>query len=187
MSVLALTDPALDARVLTFGGPARLRPVASLPSEEHDAELTESAEAVTVTVRVGPGDGPRRDRVLHALRELLDAADQGSGSIGDAVAGRPASVHIDPQARTVRRGDEQLTLSRLEFDLLVFLARHPRRVFSRNQLLHQVWGHEHTSARTVDVHVSRLRTKLGAEADPIATVYGVGYRLAEDADVALVR
>jgi DNA-binding response OmpR family regulator len=57
-------------------------------------------------------------------------------------------------------------------------------VFSRSQLLLQVWGHTHTTNRTVDVHVSRLRTKL-SEPEVVTTVYGLGYRLADDAAVTV--
>ena len=77
-----------------------------------------------------------------------------------------------------------LRLSRLEYDLLLFLARHPRQVFGRSQLLARVWGHTHATARTVDVHVSRLRTKLGDQ-NLITTVYGLGYRLADDAAIVV--
>jgi DNA-binding response OmpR family regulator len=69
---------------------------------------------------------------------------------------------------------------------LLFLTAHPRQVFSRSQLLAQVWGHTHTTARTVDVHVSRLRHKLGDQ-DLITTVYGLGYRLADDAPITVTR
>jgi Transcriptional regulatory protein, C terminal len=95
-------------------------------------------------------------------------------------AGRPGEIRLDPGPRTVARDGWPLHLSRLEYDLLLFLARHPRQVFSRSQLLAQVWGHTHTTNRTVDVHVSRLRTKLGDQ-DMVTTVYGLGYRLADDA------
>ena len=109
------------------------------------------------------------------------------GGIGAAEAGdtgRPAGIHLEPQPRTVARDGRPLHLSRLEYDLLLFLARHPRQVFSRAQLLTQVWGHTHTTLRTVDVHVSRLRTKLDGQ-DLITTVYGLGYRLADDVPVTI--
>jgi two-component system response regulator MtrA len=73
-----------------------------------------------------------------------------------------------------------LTLTPLEFDLLVTLARRPRQVFSREQLLQQVWGYRHVAdTRLVNVHVQRLRAKV--EKDPeqprvVLTVRGVGYR-----------
>ena len=139
---------------------------------------------VTVTISIG-GAAAGRDRVLAVLRDLVDVA-------GPAVAVEldepPAGdgISLDPIARTARRDGVPLELSRLEFDLLLFLARHPRRVFSRTQLLSQVWGHTHTTNRTVDVHVSRLRTKVD-DPELVTTVYGLGYRLADDAAVAVVR
>jgi DNA-binding response OmpR family regulator len=143
---------------------------------------------VTVTISIAGGATAGRDRVLAVLRDLVDVA-------GPAVAvelesaGPPSaegSIHLDPIARTALRDGVPLELSRLEFDLLLFLARHPRQVFSRTQLLSQVWGHTHTTNRTVDVHVSRLRTKLD-DPDLVTTVYGLGYRLADDAAVAVIR
>lgn len=79
-----------------------------------------------------------------------------------------------------------MTLTRREFDLLSFLAEHPRRVFSRGQLLQTVWGYDFSGGgRTVDVHVRRLRQKLGSRGPSISTVRGVGYRL-DQADRVLV-
>jgi DNA-binding response OmpR family regulator len=130
---------------------------------------------VTVTISIAGGATAGRDRVLAVLRDLVDAA-------GPAIA-----VELDPSGEpTALRDGVPLELSRLEFDLLLFLARHPRQVFSRTQLLSQVWGHTHTTNRTVDVHVSRLRTKVD-DPDVVTTVYGLGYRLADDAAVAVVR
>jgi len=72
----------------------------------------------------------------------------------------------------------RLTLPRREYDLLVFLSTHPRRVFTRQQLLRTVWGYEFDcGGRTIDVHVRRLRQKLDGRGPTIATVRGVGYRL----------
>ena len=73
-----------------------------------------------------------------------------------------------------------LNLTRREFDLLHFFAEHPRRVFGRSQLLQAVWGYDFSGGgRTVDVHVRRLRQKLGTRGPSISTVRGVGYRLDE--------
>jgi DNA-binding response OmpR family regulator len=71
-----------------------------------------------------------------------------------------------------------LDLTFKEFELLKFLAQHPGRVFTRAQLLQEVWGYDYFGGtRTVDVHVRRLRAKLGAEHDAlIGTVRNVGYR-----------
>jgi two-component system, OmpR family, response regulator ResD len=87
---------------------------------------------------------------------------------------------IDPSARVVRVRGVEAQLTQREFDLLLFLARHPGQVFSRDQLMDAVWQYSfYTDSSTVTVHIRRLRAKL--EADPRAprwlqTVWGVGYR-----------
>jgi two-component system response regulator MtrA len=87
---------------------------------------------------------------------------------------------IDVNGHTVRRGDQFLSLTPLEFDLLVCLARKPGQVFTREALLEEVWGYRHSAdTRLVNVHVQRLRSKI--EHDPerpevVLTVRGVGYK-----------
>jgi DNA-binding response OmpR family regulator len=89
-------------------------------------------------------------------------------------------LELDAGAREVRRSGETLRLTAKEFDLLWFLASHPRRVFSRDQLMQRVWGYSSAlDTGTVTVHIRRLREKI--ESDPSAprrleTVWGVGYR-----------
>jgi len=90
------------------------------------------------------------------------------------------TVVLEPASRRVRNGDEMVHLTPTEFDLLVFLAERPARVFTREQLLVQVWGyHNGAGARTVDSHVRALRRKLGN--DVVRTVHGVGYAAGADA------
>ena len=98
----------------------------------------------------------------------------------------PTEVRLLTASRQVLLGGVPLPTTRLEFDLLNFLAENPRRVFTRMQLLTAVWGYEHTGERTVDVHVRRLRLKAGVNLPLITTVYGVGYRLADEARVVVV-
>ena len=87
---------------------------------------------------------------------------------------------LDAAAREVRKGDAEVRLTAREFDLLWFLASHPRRVFSRDQIMSRVWGYdEGLDTGTVTVHVRRVREKI--EDDPseprhLETVWGVGYR-----------
>lgn len=87
---------------------------------------------------------------------------------------------IDPAARTVTVAERPLELTQLEFDLLLFLARHPGQAFTRDQLMEHVWQYTfYIDTSTVTVHIRRLRAKL--EPDPtrprhIETVWGVGYR-----------
>ncbi|HUQ62866.1 MAG TPA: response regulator transcription factor [Acidimicrobiales bacterium] len=87
---------------------------------------------------------------------------------------RAGSVEIDPGARQVRNAGESVHLTPTEFDLLSWLVTHPGSVFTRDQLLAQVWGYtDGSGVRTVDSHVRALRRKLGA--DIVRTVHGVGY------------
>ncbi len=91
---------------------------------------------------------------------------------------RTGEVVIDEATYTTKIGGTALDLTFKEFELLKFLAQHPGRVFSRQQLLQEVWGYDYFGGtRTVDVHVRRLRAKLGTEHDAlIGTVRNVGYR-----------
>ncbi len=83
---------------------------------------------------------------------------------------------IDRDAYLVRKGDNQWHLPRKEFELLYLLASRPGRVFTRDEIMHRVWGDEViVGERTLDVHIRRLRQKLGN--DLIKTVKGVGYKL----------
>ena len=100
--------------------------------------------------------------------------------------GRPAEgalkvgeLALDPVTRAVRVGDQPVALSAKEFALLHALAREPTRVFSKNELLRDVWGYLSIGAtRTVDAHACRLRRKLGGPRW-IVSVRGVGYRLVD--------
>jgi len=90
---------------------------------------------------------------------------------------------IDPSKRLASVKDQLMDLTALEFDLIYYFIRHPERVFSRSQLLDNVWGYDHIGyEHTVNSHINRLRSKLqrveGGD-QIIQTVWGVGYRLSE--------
>jgi DNA-binding response OmpR family regulator len=113
-------------------------------------------------------------RIRLAIGRLAAASDDDPASHliqrGDLV--------VDDAGYTARINGRPLDLTYKEFELLKFLAQHPGRVFSRDQLLQEVWGYDYFGGtRTVDVHVRRLRAKLGPEHDHhIGTVRNVGYR-----------
>jgi hypothetical protein len=96
---------------------------------------------------------------------------------------RSGDVSIDESTYTARLKGEVLDLTFKEFELLKYLAQHPGRVFSRAQLLQEIWGYDYFGGtRTVDVHIRRLRSKLGPEFEAIiGTVRNVGYRFTVDA------
>jgi DNA-binding response OmpR family regulator len=89
-------------------------------------------------------------------------------------------LELDPAARRVSVRGEDVRLAQREFDLLLFLARHPGRVFTRDELMESIWQYSfYTDTTTVTVHVRRLRAKIEDDpADPryVKTVWGVGYR-----------
>ena len=89
-------------------------------------------------------------------------------------------LEIDPTARQVRCAGELVALTSREFDLLLFLARHPGRAFTREELMDHVWQYAfYTDTSTVTVHIKRLRAKLELQPEQprwIETVWGVGYR-----------
>jgi DNA-binding response OmpR family regulator len=91
---------------------------------------------------------------------------------------RSGDVTVDDSTYTAKLGGRPLDLTFKEFELLKYLAQHPGRVFSRAQLLQEVWGYDYYGGtRTVDVHVRRLRAKLGSDHETlIGTVRNVGYR-----------
>ncbi|MEU6065756.1 MULTISPECIES: winged helix-turn-helix domain-containing protein [Streptomyces] len=95
-----------------------------------------------------------------------------------ASAGVEPLVRIDPVQRTAQVDGRELDLTYLEFELLAHLVAHPNRVHTRDQLVTTVWGYGHVGdGRTVDVHIARLRRKLGVEhRSAIQTVRRVGYK-----------
>lgn len=96
----------------------------------------------------------------------------------------PGQLQLNIEKREVTVLKNELELSKLEFDLLHLLLTHPGRVFTREELLEQVWGYDYTGdARAVDSIIKRLRTKLRATeppADYIVAVRGIGYKLSQD-------
>ena len=95
----------------------------------------------------------------------------------DSTAG---PLTVDPTARTIAKNGVELPLKNKEYELLLFLMRHPEQVFSREDLYEMIWGLESMDNMTAAVHINRLREKIeDTPSDPklLQTVWGVGYRL----------
>lgn len=89
-------------------------------------------------------------------------------------------LHVDEDNRHVLVGKEELKLTRIEYDILLLLMKHPNQVFSKGQIFEQVWDYQAIGTEdSVKVHISNLRTKIGqyTEAKVIETVWGIGFRL----------
>ncbi len=114
-------------------------------------------------------------RVKSVLRRTTDGNSQESDGLL-----RYDGLVINPKSREVTVNDRNINLTGREFDLLYFLASHPNQVFTRDELMNQVWDYSHSAEYgTITVHIRRLRTKI--EADPIKpklikTLWGVGYK-----------
>ena len=108
-------------------------------------------------------------RVRAVLNRTLPRTENTSGAMvfGD--------LTIDTASHTVRVAGEEVSLTPKEFELLLFFVKHPRQVFSREQLLARIWGYDfYGDNRTVDIHVLRLRKKLGLDTE-IRTIFKIGY------------
>jgi DNA-binding response OmpR family regulator len=115
---------------------------------------------------------------VHALLRRFERASSATAGSEQAGTLQIGDVELDQATRRVTRTGEPVHLTPTEFDLLAHLATHPGQVFTRSQLLAEVWGYEDGSgARTIDSHVRAVRRKLGP--DIVRTVHGVGYA-AED-------
>jgi Transcriptional regulatory protein, C terminal len=168
---------------VTASGPSWGSPAGTLSCAAGPAELTITVQ-VTVSGSVVPGVA------AQVLQEIQEFADRMNGSVslrpvveadlrwdaGEELDGHGPLLRVAPASRVVLLDGEPAPLTRREFDLLLFLCRNRTRVVSREELLAQVWGYTWTGGtRTVDVHIRRLRTKLGH--DVVSTVHGVGYRV----------
>ena len=155
----------------------RLIPILMLTARGEERDEIEGLDAGADDYLIKPVS-PRIlvSRVRAALRrtERTEAATTQQLRVHDLL--------VDRERYVVERGEEVFRMPRKEFELLYFLASHPGRVFSREELLDAVWGpNVFVVDRTVDVHVRKIREKLGSAY--IETVKGVGYKLAETLDV----
>ncbi|MEW8506794.1 MAG: response regulator transcription factor [Candidatus Thiodiazotropha sp.] len=122
-------------------------------------------------------------RIKALFRRMEAQQSEGAESDTQELIQR-GDLSIDVNKRSVKIDDKAVDLTAKEFDLLLFFARHPGRVFSRIQLLDKVWGYNHDGyEHTVNSHINRLRSKIEADpADPcyVLTVWGVGYKFSEE-------
>ncbi|MDO5645971.1 MAG: winged helix-turn-helix domain-containing protein [Dermabacter sp.] len=137
---------------------------------------------------VSPNAPARRDAESARLRLLQATAVSPSSPAAPGAPSAVSGLVIDLYGRRVRLSGEDVDLTHKEFELLAFLARHPREVVGRDQLMESVWRDPSgdTGERTVDVHIRRVRNKLGRYRKLISTVRGAGYRLDVGSDVAII-
>jgi len=155
-------------------GTTELTELASRLADEARRLLLEDRPGSTVTAAVAISDSQPAHQIEPAHR--VKPAQPAEPTQPPGPAGPRDGLHIDRHAYRVSVDGHPVELSYREFELLAFLAEHPGRVFSRRQLVGSVWNGADVGSRTVDVHVRRLRVKLGRYAAGIVTVRNVGYR-----------
>ena len=176
--ILDLMLPEIDGlevcKLLKADPRTRATPVLMLTAKD-----SETDEVVGLTV--GADDyvaKPFNVQVLLArVKKLLQ---RHTPAVSEEAPVKVGALEIDPARQKVSVKGREVTLTALQFRILLFLARHPGKVFTRNQLLDGAWKQEaFVVDRTVDVHIKSIRKKLGPQADYIETIWGSGYRFAE--------
>ncbi len=178
--ILDLGLPGLDGLEVCrrLRASPRYVPILMLTARSSDAERVLGLELGADDYLVKPFNVMELVARAKAIVRRMEAVDS---SAGNSIVCN-GTLRIDPSARRVTLAGAQIVLTAREFDLLLHFARHPGRVFTREQLLDTVWGGAHGGyAHTVNSHINRLRAKIERNAaDPnwIQTVWGVGYRFA---------
>jgi two-component system response regulator MtrA len=174
--VLDLMLPELDGWEVC----QQLRRHSSVPIIMVTARVTD--QDIIEGLRMGADDYVKKPTNLNELVARIEAnlrRSQGQLGVDDCL--QVGMLRFDLKKRLVYREEKPISLSARQFDLLLFLARHPKQVFTRDQLIENVFGNRYDSYdRAIDVQIRRLRKRL--EEDPsnpmlIESVYGVGYRL----------
>jgi DNA-binding response OmpR family regulator len=155
-------------------------PIIILSAKTAEAHRVLGLELGADDYLVKPFSLPELVARVHAVLRRMTAARQLAADLAGVI--RRGALQVDPVAREAQLGGRGLVLTSREFDLLLFFARNPGRVYKRMELLDQVWGYSHDGyEHTVNSHINRLRAKI--ESDParpawILTVWGVGYKFA---------
>ncbi|MCB5167558.1 response regulator transcription factor [Streptomyces bambusae] len=191
-----VTQGALDAVVLDLGLPdldggdalRMIRGISNVPvvvatARDDENEIVRLLNAGADDYLVKPFSGAQLIARLTAVLRRTAAPGPAAGQARAADPMSPVTVGeltVDPLARSAHLAGRELALTRREFDLLAFLARHAGTVVSRRRLLADVWREAYIEDQTIDVHVSALRRKLGERASApryLRTVRGVGIKL----------
>ena len=168
----AAENPVHAHRIMEALAAAGMRLAVVVIAERVDLDRASWHDVADELVYPGASEQELRVR-LGMLRRRIGGTQEGSIRLG--------SCAINSETYQVTVDGRPLDLTYKEFELLKFLAQHPGRVFTRGALLREVWGYDfYGGTRTVDVHIRRLRAKLGPEHEHlIETVRGVGYRAAD--------
>lgn len=178
----------MDIMMPKMDGVEACRQIRSNPqhTNTHILFLTARAEEYSevAAFEVGGDDylvKPVKPRALISRLKAYFRREDQQGDEQEEQAVRILDFVIDKSSYTLYKGEEEIVLPKKEFELLYFLAKTPDRVYTRDDILKNIWGSDvYVLARTVDVHVRRIREKIGNEY--IKTVKGVGYKFVKPKD-----
>lgn len=172
---LVLVDATTDLAAAS----ATCRAAAAAESERPVMVVVGDAGLAALKVTWGLDDWLQPRAQVAEIETRLRLVVERSRAVRRSRAANVGELSIDEDTYVVRLRGRPLDLTYREFELLKYLANNPGRVFTRGQLLQEVWGYDYYGGtRTVDVHIRRLRAKLGPEYEAlIGTVRGVGYKL----------
>jgi DNA-binding response OmpR family regulator len=177
--VAAVDAAIVDARTDLLAARAACRRLAAVSPDVAVVAVVGEGDLVAVDADWGldevvlPTVGPAE---LHARLRLAFSRRRGNVEKPAPTLVQLGDLLLDEAGYSVLAGDQRIDLTLTEFKLLSYLARHPGRAFTRDHLLREVWGHGCGHTKTVDVHVQRLRAKLGKPYESLVdTVRGVGY------------
>lgn len=186
---LSRTEPQLillDIMLPGMDGIEILKSLRSNPATAHIPVIMASAKGTeydkVVSLDLGADDYLAKPFGMMEMVSRIRAVLRRTSPQAPARPLQLGGLRMDPTAHTVYADGSRVELTLKEFELLRLFMEHPGRVFTRDQLLTQIWSADYLGeTRTVDVHIGTLRTKLGACGDYIRTVRGVGYRMEVEA------
>ncbi|NLU76735.1 winged helix-turn-helix transcriptional regulator [Streptomyces sp. HNM0575] len=142
-----------------------------------EAVAAETPSAAHAPAHAAPHNGAGGSADAASGGSAGTASGGSAGTAAQAPADPGSGVHVDPERHTAHVDGRQLDLTYLEFELLAHFVANPQRVHTRGHLVGTLWGYSHVGdGRTVDVHIARLRRKLGRYRETIVTVRRVGYK-----------
>jgi DNA-binding response OmpR family regulator len=180
MIILDLMLPEIDGLEICrrLRGEGKTTPILMLTAKDGEIDRVLGLEMGADDYLTKPFSVRELQARVKAQLRRVDMMRQPEAPVKDVLSF--GDLSICPTKRAVSLQNETVELTGTEFDLLLYLARHPGMVFSRSQLLDNIWGYQHSGyEHTVNSHINRLRTKIEKDAskpDYVLTVWGVGYK-----------
>jgi DNA-binding response OmpR family regulator len=179
MIVLDIMLPGMDGFHVCKELQSKGIPIIMLTAKNDISDKLAGLEAGADDYLVKPFDSRELVARIRTILRRLDKAARKLPSLDLFDVSEPL-LSVDEEARRLFINNIEIELTQTEFDLVLLFSKNPNRVFTRAQLMDLIWGYDFLGdSRTVDIHIQRIRKKLGSFSSSIETVFGVGYRFKE--------